>query len=56
VEETAFNTDGFDVSGDGVWIHDCSVWNQVGAKRSEGKGAEPRRMATSPLSLRALLS
>lgn len=25
---TAYNTDGFDVSGDGVWIHDCSVWNQ----------------------------
>jgi hypothetical protein len=48
VEETAFNTDGFDVSGDGVWIHDCSVWNQVG----RAKGAEP----VSPLSLRALLS
>ena len=25
---TAFNTDGFDVSGRNVWIHDCSVWNQ----------------------------
>ena len=25
---SAFNTDGFDVSGNNVWIHDCSVWNQ----------------------------
>lgn len=25
---TAFNTDGFDVSGKNVWIHDCTVWNQ----------------------------
>jgi len=25
---TAFNTDGFDVTGRNVWIHDCSVWNQ----------------------------
>lgn len=25
---TAFNTDGFDVTGKNVWIHDCSVWNQ----------------------------
>jgi hypothetical protein len=29
IDETAFNTDGFDVSGDNVWIHDCSIWNQV---------------------------
>ena len=28
VDLTAFNTDGFDVSGRNVWIHDCSVWNQ----------------------------
>eukprot|EP01047_Picozoa_sp_COSAG01_P064439 COSAG01_NODE_8526_length_2752_cov_29.698455_2_plen_476_part_00 len=28
IDETAFNTDGFDVSGDNVWIHDCSIWNQ----------------------------
>lgn len=27
-DETAFNTDGFDVSGNDVWIHDCTVWNQ----------------------------
>ena len=27
---TAFNTDGFDVSGKDIWIHDCEVWNQVG--------------------------
>jgi len=25
---TAFNTDGYDVTGNNVWIHDCSVWNQ----------------------------
>lgn len=25
---TAFNTDGFDVTGKNVWIHDCTVWNQ----------------------------
>jgi len=25
---SAFNTDGFDVSGNNVWIHDCTVWNQ----------------------------
>ncbi|EGG14552.1 hypothetical protein DFA_12328 [Cavenderia fasciculata] len=24
----AFNTDGFDVTGRNVWIHDCTVWNQ----------------------------
>ena len=28
IEETAFNTDGFDVAGKNVWIHDCTVWNQ----------------------------
>ena len=28
IDMTAFNTDGFDVSGRNVWIHDCSVWNQ----------------------------
>ena len=28
IDMTAFNTDGFDVSGDGIHIHDCSVWNQ----------------------------
>mmetsp|Transcript_23342 Transcript_23342/g.69950 ORF Transcript_23342/g.69950 Transcript_23342/m.69950 type:complete len:435 (-) Transcript_23342:82-1386(-) len=28
IDETAFNTDGFDVSGNNVWIHDCTVWNQ----------------------------
>jgi len=25
---TAWNTDGFDVTGKNVWIHDSSVWNQ----------------------------
>jgi polygalacturonase len=24
----AFNTDGFDVAGKNVWIHDCKIWNQ----------------------------
>ncbi|CAF3503781.1 unnamed protein product [Rotaria sp. Silwood1] len=26
-EMTAFNTDGFDVAGTNVWIHDCNIWN-----------------------------
>lgn len=25
---TAFNTDGLDVTGKNVWIHDCNIWNQ----------------------------
>ena len=29
IDMTAFNTDGFDVSGKNVWIHDCQIWNQV---------------------------
>ena len=29
IDMTAFNTDGFDVTGRNVWIHDCSIWNQV---------------------------
>eukprot|EP00660_Eupelagonema_oceanica_P007384 gene7384-24098_t len=28
IDITAYNTDGFDVSGRNVWIHDCTVWNQ----------------------------
>jgi|EP00945_MAST-04E_sp_MAST-4E-sp1_P000990 polygalacturonase len=28
IDLTAFNTDGFDVAGSYVWIHDCTVWNQ----------------------------
>jgi polygalacturonase len=28
IDITAFNTDGFDVTGRNVWIHDCNVWNQ----------------------------
>eukprot|EP00929_Paragymnodinium_shiwhaense_P019396 TRINITY_DN13242_c0_g1_i3.p1 TRINITY_DN13242_c0_g1~~TRINITY_DN13242_c0_g1_i3.p1 ORF type:complete len:339 (-),score=35.62 TRINITY_DN13242_c0_g1_i3:135-1151(-) len=28
IELTAFNTDGFDVSGSNIWIHDSWVWNQ----------------------------
>ena len=28
IDMTAFNTDGFDVSGRNVWIHDCNVWDQ----------------------------
>lgn len=28
IDETAFNTDGFDFNGRNVWIHDCNVWNQ----------------------------
>lgn len=28
IDLTAFNTDGFDISGRNIHIHDCSVWNQ----------------------------
>ena len=28
IDMTAFNTDGFDVTGRNVWIHDVSIWNQ----------------------------
>jgi hypothetical protein len=28
VDLSAFNTDGFDVAGKNIHIHDCSVWNQ----------------------------
>lgn len=28
VDMSAFNTDGFDVTGKNVWIHDCSIWCQ----------------------------
>jgi hypothetical protein len=28
IDMTAFNTDGFDVAGRNVWIHDVEVWNQ----------------------------
>ena len=28
IDLTAFNTDGFDVSGQNIHIHDCAVWNQ----------------------------
>lgn len=37
VDLTAYNTDGFDVSGRNVWIHDCNIWNQddcIGVKRN----------------------
>lgn len=37
----AFNTDGFDVAGKNVHIHDVSVWNQddcICVKRMDGKG------------------
>lgn len=28
IDLSAFNTDGFDVSGEYVHIHDCDIWNQ----------------------------
>jgi len=28
IDMTAFNTDGFDVTGRNVWIHDCVIWDQ----------------------------
>jgi hypothetical protein len=27
IDTTAFNTDGFDVTGKNVWVHDVSIWN-----------------------------
>ena len=39
---TAFNTDGFDVSGRNVWIHDCNVWDQddcIAVKSGRGNPA-----------------
>jgi polygalacturonase len=27
VDISAFNTDGFDVAGKNIWIHDCTIWN-----------------------------
>ena len=30
IDITAFNTDGFDVSGRNVWIHDVEVWDKDG--------------------------
>lgn len=28
IDLSAFNTDGFDVAGRNVWIHDCNIWTQ----------------------------
>lgn len=28
IDLTAFYTDGFDITGRDVWIHDCNIWNQ----------------------------
>jgi hypothetical protein len=28
----AFNTDGFDVAGSNIWIHDCVIWNDDDCK------------------------
>ena len=36
IDMTAFNTDGFDVSGKNVWIHDCQIWNQVKKMNNNG--------------------
>jgi polygalacturonase len=37
----AFNTDGFDIAGKNVHVHDCSIWNQddcIGVKQMDGAG------------------
>ena len=37
----AFNTDGFDISGRDVHIHDCYIWNQddcIAVKGLDGRG------------------
>lgn len=39
-ELTAFNTDGFDVSGKNIWIHDCNIWNDddcIAVKQSDSR-------------------
>jgi len=41
IDMTAFNTDGFDVQGKNVWIHDCNVWNQDDSFCVKGSAAEP---------------
>jgi polygalacturonase len=38
---TAFNTDGFDVAGKDIWIHDCEIWNDddcIAVKEMNGGG------------------
>ena len=38
---TAFNTDGFDVAGQDVHIHDCDIWNDddcIAVKEMNGNG------------------
>ena len=41
IDLTAFNTDGFDVSGNGIHIHDSSVWNQDDTFCIKGSQDEP---------------
>jgi polygalacturonase len=33
-----FNTDGIDVSGHNVWIHDCDIWSQDDVISVKGNG------------------
>ena len=40
---TAFNTDGFDVSGKNVYIHDCEIWNDddcIAVKSANGNSLQ----------------
>jgi len=39
IELSAFNTDGFDIYGNNVWVHDCEVWNQDDAFCVKGHSA-----------------
>ena len=42
---TAFNTDGFDVSGSNVWIHDCEIWNDddtIAVKQQSGTSQQSK--------------
>ena len=58
----AFNTDGLDVAGKNVWIHDCNIWNDddcVCVKQQTGYvlGATPRvRVCGALHSLMTVLS
>lgn len=49
IDITAFNTDGFDVTGNNVWIHDCVVWNQVRILYGDWRGLIDVPHTSSPL-------
>jgi len=50
---SAFNTDGFDVTGKNIWIHDCVVWNQDDcvAVKDDSENVLVERVSASGLGL-----